>query len=50
MASDSDDEVWHDTYPRNVNLLLTPMNNEGVIVSLTTSTKLPYAYRYEILF
>jgi hypothetical protein len=45
MSSDSEDENWHKTYPKNTHLLLTPVGRDGVLIPMTTETKLPFAYR-----
>jgi hypothetical protein len=43
--SDSEDENWNNTFPRNVTLLLTPPGYDGVMIPMTTQTRLPYSYR-----
>jgi hypothetical protein len=47
MSSDSEEENWHETYPKTVNLLLTPAGQTGVMFSITSGTRLPYPYRFE---
>jgi hypothetical protein len=47
MSSDSEDEAWHITYPKNTHLLLSPGGQEGVLIPMTTETRLPFSYRLQ---
>jgi hypothetical protein len=42
MSSDSEDDSWHDTYPKNTLLLLSPPGQLGVVVPMSTTTRLPH--------
>jgi len=44
MSSDSEDE-WYDNYPRNICLILSPSNHAGVMIRLSTETKLPHRHK-----
>ncbi len=44
--SDSEDENWIVTYPKNVGLLLNPGGGHNVVlIQMTTKTHLPFPYR-----
>jgi hypothetical protein len=46
MSSDSEDDLpWFNTYPKNIYLLLTPSTQPGVMIHMTTDTKLLHRYR-----
>jgi hypothetical protein len=45
MTSDSEDDMWYETYPKNTNLLLSPSDQPGVLIPMTTDTKLPHRYK-----
>jgi hypothetical protein len=45
MSSDSEDEIWLETYPRTIGLLINPVGNIAVLIPMTAGTKLPYSYR-----
>jgi len=51
MSFDSDDETWHETYPKNVSLLLNPVEGGvGALLRMTTETKLPFPYRSKKIY
>jgi hypothetical protein len=43
--SDSEDEMWHTTYPKTISLLVTPVGQAGVTIAMTTETRLPHSHR-----
>jgi len=47
MSSDSEDDIWHNTYPKNTHLLLTPDGQDGVLIPMRTETRLPFSYRLQ---
>ena len=45
MAAESNDDSWHETYPRETYLLLTPSDQTGVMIHMTPETRLPHRYK-----
>jgi hypothetical protein len=42
MSSDSEDDQWFDTYPKDILLFLSPPGKLGVVVPMSTKTRLPH--------
>jgi hypothetical protein len=47
MSSDSEDDIWHNTCTKYTHLLLTPDGQDGMLIPMTTGTRLPFSYRLQ---
>jgi len=43
--SDSDDEIWHNTFPKDNSLIITPVGRDGLLIAMNKETRLPYSFR-----